>query len=103
MAELCQSYPEVKSRRGKLDLCYRMQAFHILTRGPEPERFAWLCDPDKMLAGADGACQPSILTELGRWYPDAALRDAAELACEFHFASAKIAVRQLRALRLSPP
>lgn len=56
-------FPEVHTRRGKIDLWNRLFALHFLEDNP---RFLWLADFKKMEAGAPHAWKPSILSELGR-------------------------------------
>lgn len=56
-------YPEVRTRRGRLNLHYRHRAIYYLSQNSQ---FSWLCDAEKMENGELGAWQPIILTELGR-------------------------------------
>ena len=54
---------EVKSRRGRMNVMYRIQA---LQRLPDDPEFAWLADRPRMEAGEPHSWKPSLLTELGR-------------------------------------
>jgi len=72
-------FPEVRSRRGLIDLCYRAHALNAIFGASESERFSWLGDQQAMRAGAPNAWKPSILTELGRMGADAGILFCAEI------------------------
>ena len=92
------SYPEVRSRRGLNDLCYRALALNVILHAPDPTRFGWLCDMEAMRAKTPNAWKPSILTELGRMATAADIVECAEVLCE-RKPSTKQAVAWLRRVR----
>jgi hypothetical protein len=95
-------FPEIRTRRGIVDLAYGMQALGVLTDDPHPERFHWLCDKAAMAAGEPGASRPSLLTELGRFNHDDLIIDYAEQLCALDpKPTTKQAIAMLRQCRLN--
>jgi hypothetical protein len=56
-------FPDVRTRRGRQNVIYRLRAVSILK---EDSLFRWLVDPDRARQGVPGSWRPSILAELGR-------------------------------------
>jgi len=78
MAYVAALHPEVRSRRGLVDIAYRLHAINLVKDIPTCR---WLCDFTDMQRGNDSAWQPSILTELGRIDDDDALIAIAMQVC----------------------
>lgn len=76
------AYPDIKTERGLLNVCYRQRALGILQSAADPQRFAWLCDVKKMTGGEADAWQPTILSELGKIADCDALEALALELCE---------------------
>jgi len=78
MAYVATLYPEVRSRRGLVDIAYRIRACALLK---DIAACHWLYDSEGAKQGNDSAWQPSILTELGRIDDDDALLAIAMQVC----------------------
>jgi hypothetical protein len=77
MAIITQLFPEVHSRRGRVNALYRTHAMDLLKQ----RRFRWLMDMEGLAAGKD-TWKPSILAELGRIADDRTLRAFAARICQ---------------------
>jgi hypothetical protein len=96
---VCISDPEshTKTRRHRVNLAYRQWAISILGK---QEQFAWLCDVKKMAAAQKNSWKPSILVELGRFWPnEAEMIEEAELICNLR-PKTKQAISMIRQDRL---
>jgi hypothetical protein len=89
-------YPEVKSRRGLVDIWYRTMAMHRLKDVPADT--SWLYNEDACRRGDAGAWQPSLLSELGRLDDDGLFVVAAAELCTWK-PRTKDGVRWLREIR----
>jgi hypothetical protein len=105
-------FGDIKSRRGKVDFCYRTEAIRALcptdSNGVEVSLFPWLVDAAAIDAGNDTSWQPSILTELGRFRNHNLIREAARQLSEVRNQAepespltSKEAVAMLRQARLA--
>jgi len=101
MAYVAALYPEVRSRRGLVDIAYRLHAISLVKDIPACR---WLCDFTDMQRGNDSAWQPGILTELGRINDNDDLIAIAMQVCERQ-PSRKEAIRFIRRYRTArrPP
>jgi len=101
MAYVATLYPEVHSRRGLVDIAYRIRACALLK---DIAACHWLYDSEGVKQGDDSAWQPSILTELGRIDDDDALIAIAMQVCGRQ-PSRKEAIRFIRRYRTArrPP
>lgn len=98
LAYLKTTNPEVRSRRGLVDMAYRQRAIRLVKDIPACQ---WVCDFEGMRRGDDSAWRPSILTELGRINDDDALIAVAIEVCERQ-PSREEAIRLIRRYRTAP-
>jgi hypothetical protein len=80
-------WPEVKTRRGIIDISYRNRAFVILE---DDKKYSWLCSEDDF--------KSSILTELGRIQDKKSIKRVALQICEIK-PKTKHAVAMIRQAR----
>jgi hypothetical protein len=74
--------PDVRTRRGKLDVFYRQRALGILAIRTKDKRFAWVADRAAIEAETKDAWKPGILSALGRIPNDEDLKAVALRVCE---------------------
>lgn len=98
MAYVATLYPEVRSRRGLVDIAYRIRACALLK---DIAACHWLYDSEAVKQGDDSAWQPSILTELGRIDDDDALIAIAMQVCARQ-PSREDAIHLIRRYRTTP-
>ena len=91
-------YPNVKSRRGKLDVEYRFHALHCLGGGKDL-RFFWIADFKKMESGEPRSWKPAILTELGRIGDPESIKNVALALCSKKPKTTKQAIAFIRRIR----
>lgn len=102
LEQISSQYPWVKTRRGKINLCYQHWAMLVLSQDEHPERYHWLADFKAAEAGDNNATiRPSVLTELGRFMDPDDICGVAQFLCEEvdPKPTTKEAVRQLQRVR----
>ncbi len=95
MIDFCAG--DVKTERGRQDVFYRNIALGHLVDDP---RFIWLCDKERMTAGAPNSWKPGILAELGRFdFAGGDILEAASEICRLK-PKTKDAIAMIRGWRL---
>ena len=89
----------IHSRRGRVNVYYRMQALRALKGIPGVE---WVYDEARARAGEPGAWRQTILIELGRIRDPDAIRKVARQLCELK-PTTREAVAMVRRWRLDQP
>lgn len=95
MAIVNQMYPDVKSKRGKLDVCDTITAVSALLDGPA----LWFYDAPSVRAGVPTTMHGSLMAELGRFRHDGLIREIARQLDEQGPMQIREAVKLVRFVR----
>jgi hypothetical protein len=79
MAYLDRTFPDVKTRRGRMNKAYEVRALGVLKGDP---RFEWLVSTPEAINSGHGKLKVTILVELGRIEDDEDLKAIAEKVCK---------------------
>jgi hypothetical protein len=89
-------FPNVKTKRGQLDIMYRQRALAVLRHEPG---LTWIFDMQGMERG-DDSWRPTVLVELGKIADHDELKEAASEICRMQPESTRDAVSLVRQWRL---